>query len=453
MTAYTYLSDVTPMNFSGRLLGRTGSLRSLTRPVRKQARHLVNFRLARMKRRRIAAKIVAITGSSGKSTATILASRFLENGYTTRTQVFQNTISKCIETIRNTTPGDKFLVIETGASQTGSIVEMAGFLKPDIAVVTMVGIEHRSAFKTAENVAKEKGALVEAVAEGGFAVLNADDENVMAMASRTKQRIVTFGRENEADYRVVDLEQLPTGTMNLTIRSRHGTQCLATKLLGTHFWPSVAAAYAVAVENGVSTEAIAKTIASVETGHNRCQPVPIENGPTFIIDTAKAPFSTLQAAFEVIRPLEAPRKRIVLGMIADHPGDSNTAYKRAYKMAAENADQIIFVGEHAHRHKASAEDIAAGRIVEMPTLEKTRAYLRETAKPGEIILLKSSVAPHLERLALAFQYDVKCWKDRCGLGISCQRCGLYEYPYESHMQIGRQKKKAERAGKKPDTVV
>ena len=406
-----------------------------------------------MKRPRIAAKVIAITGSSGKSTATILTSRFLETRYSTRKQVFQNTINICIETIRNTAPGDEFLVMETGAGDVGSIIEMAGLLKPDIAVVTMVAVEHRSAFKTIENVAREKGALVEAVAEGGFAVLNAEDEHVMAMAQRTKQRIVTFGRINEADYRVVELERLPSGTMELSIRSRHGTHRLTTKLLGTHFWPSVAAAYAVAVESGVSPEAIAQTIANVDTGHNRCQPVPIENGPTFIVDTAKAPFPTLQTAFEVIRPIEAPRKRIVLGMIADHPGDSNAAYKRAYKMAAENADQVIFVGEHAHRHKASAEDIAAGRIVEMPTVEQTLAYLRETAVPGEIIFLKSSGAPHLERLALAFQHDVRCWKERCGLAISCQRCGLFEYPYEHHAQVGREKRKAERAGNKPATVI
>lgn len=405
-----------------------------------------------MKRPRISAKVVGITGSSGKSTATILSSKFLQTRYTTREQVYRNTISSCMETIRSASRSDDYIVIETAASCPGNIAEMAGLLRPDIAVVTMVAVEHRSAFKTIENVAKEKGALVEAVAEGGFAVLNADDENVMAMAARTKQRIVTFGLENEADYRVIDLVQLPSGTMDLTIRSAQGAHHLSTRLLGTQFWPSVVAAFAVAVECGISPETIENIIKGIETGRNRCQPYPIKNGPTFILDTVKAPLATLKAAFEVIRPLDAPRKRIVLGMIADHPGNSNSAYKKAYGWAAANADQVIFVGEHSHRHKASAEDIADGRIIEMQTVEQAYAFLRETALPEEVIFLKSSNAPHLERLALAFDHKVRCWKERCQLPITCQVCGLYEYPFESHAEVGRRLKLAERAKKKLETT-
>jgi UDP-N-acetylmuramoyl-tripeptide--D-alanyl-D-alanine ligase len=438
------------MSISEKLLGKIGSLRSLTRPFRKKARHLVRLPLARMKRSRIEAKLVAITGSSGKSTATILISRFLQTRYATRTQIYQNTISACMKTLRNAVPDDEYIVIETGATVPGSVVEMAGLLKPDVAVITMVAVEHRSAFKTIENVAREKGALVEAVAEGGFAVLNADDENVMAMAERTKQRVVTFGHMNDADYRVVELGLADSGTMELAIRSAHGTHRLSTKLLGTQFWPSVAAAFAVAVENGIPPETIAETLKDIETGCNRCQPYPIENGPTFIVDTAKAPFTTLRDAFEVIRPLRAPRKRIVLGMIADHPGSSNSAYRKAYSWAAEIADQVIFVGEHAHRHKASSEDIANGRIVETATMEQAFAFLRETALPGEIILLKSAAGAHMERLALAFDHDVRCWKERCGTTNTCQVCGLYEYPYERHPQARRQKKLAERGLRKSE---
>ncbi|MAZ15637.1 MAG: Mur ligase [Ahrensia sp.] len=430
------------MSIVGKLLGKTGSLRSLTRPFRKKARHLVRFRLARMKRARIGAEIVAITGSSGKSTATRLISRFLQTRFATREQAYQNTISACTQAILDATPTDEYLVIETGASVPGSVVEMAGLMKPKVAVVTMVNVEHRSAFKTIENVTKEKGALVEAVAEGGFAVLNADDENAIAMAERTKQRIVTFGHVNDADYRVVELGLGDSGTMELAIRSAHGTHRLSTKLMGIHFWPSVAAAFAVAVENGIAPETIAETLKDIETGYNRCQPYEIENGPTFIIDTVKAPLATLPKAFEVIRPLRAPRKRIVLGMLADHPGDSNTAYKKAYRWAAEVADQVIFVGEHAHRHKASAEEIANGRIVEMTTTEQAYAFLRDTALPGEIIFLKSAGVAHLERLALGFDHDVRCWKERCRVPETCQACGLYEYPYERHPQVRRQKKLA-----------
>ena len=426
------------------LFGKKSSLRSLTRPLRKRLRLWTSLRLAAAKRSTITAKIVCITGSSGKSTTTLLLSKFLMSRYATREQLYRNTLPSCIETMQQASRKDEFIVVETAASFVGSVAQMAGLLKPDVAVVTMVAVEHRSVFKSLENVAKEKGALVEAIAEGGFAVLNADDEQVMKMAERTKQRIVTFGYKEDADYRVVELSLSASGTLDLAIRSAHGTHRLATQLLGVQFWPSVAAAFAVAVESGIDPETIAELVPDIRTGRNRCEPYPVRDGPTFIVDTVKAPIHTMEAAFETIRALEAPRKRIVLGMIADHPGNSNSAYRKAYRWAAANADQVIFVGEHAHRHKASEEDIAAGRIVEKDTVEDVYAFLRDTAIPGEIILLKSAAGAHLERLALAFRHDVKCWKERCGRSLTCQVCALYEYPFEQHEEIGDPKRLAAR---------
>ncbi len=76
-------------------------------------------------------------------------------------------------------------------------------------------------------------------------------------------------------------------------------------------------------------------------------------------------------------------------------------------------------------------------------------FLRETAKPGELVLLKGSAKEHLERIAMAFKEDVRCWQERCGKGVSCRQCGLYAYPFEEHSQIFRSVRRSIRERNQP----
>jgi UDP-N-acetylmuramoyl-tripeptide--D-alanyl-D-alanine ligase len=140
--------------------------------------------------------------------------------------------------------------------------------------------------------------------------------------------------------------------------------------------------------------------------------------------------------------LQAPRKRIVLGPISDAAG-SDQIYPRVYRAAREVADQVIFIGEHSHRSKASAEDIAGKRFIRFQTVEEAAEYLRQSAIPDEVILLKSAVAAHVERLMIVFFATVRCWKDACGKKSQCvpvggRGCGLYEVPFEQHEAARRQ---------------
>lgn len=420
-----------------KLFGKRGYLRRVSRPLRRKAKGRVLAALAGLKRRFLRAKFIAVTGSSGKSTTTLLIARLLASQHRTKMLVYTNTFLNNAKRILHTRRDDDYVVMEIGAGGDNDVAKSARLIRPDVAVVTFVGLEHKSKFKTEEGVAQAKGALVEAVAADGFAVLNADDPRVMAMAERTRARIVTIGRENEADYRVTGVSQRFPGPLDVTIVSRHGTHRLSTGLVGVHYWVTVAAGFAVAMELGVDPANIETVLAGFTPAVNRCEPLHVENGPTFILDTFKAPAGTLSAAFDVLRAAEAPRKRIVLGMLSDYRGDSRKAYGRAYAKAAEVADQVIMIGEHAHRHRAPRADIEAGRVIEMPSLERLLAYLRETAVPGELILLKSSGNFHLERVALAFARDVACWKERCGVGEPCQICGLYPYPFEEHGGIDK----------------
>jgi UDP-N-acetylmuramoyl-tripeptide--D-alanyl-D-alanine ligase len=132
----------------------------------------------------------------------------------------------------------------------------------------------------------------------------------------------------------------------------------------------------------------------------------------------------------------APRKRIVLGLISDS-SKSDKTYASAYRAARAVAEQVIFIGQHSHRSGASARDVADGRFVRFETVKEAANFLKESAIPDEIILVKGAGKLHLERLMMTFFTSVRCWEDVCGRKGHCppvrgRGCDLYEVPFEQH---------------------
>ncbi|MER8434634.1 hypothetical protein [Mesorhizobium caraganae] len=166
-------------------------------------------------------------------------------------------------------------------------------------------------------------------------------------------------------------------------------------------------------------------------------------GPQFLVDTAKAPWHSINIALEMIAKAKASRKRIVLGQISDYAGSSRK-YGIAYMIAREIADEVIYTGDNAHRSRASQADRDSGRFIELRSAKEVSDNIKQTAVPGELILLKSSSNLHRERIALAWTHDVKCWIPVCAKSESCQMCGLYEVPFEEHSDFLAKRKLARR---------
>ncbi len=411
---------------SGSLAKWIGRLR---RSRRRKAR---DAGLAKASARRLASKatFVGVTGSSAKSTTVALLSHILRAGGEVGEQVEHNVLSVLSKTLLKPL-ARHFVVVELGMGKPDSVRTMAELLKPDVGIVTLVGLEHYSAFRSREAVGQEKGALIENIREGGFAVLNADDPHVMAMAGRTAARIVTFGRHADAQYRAVDVRASYPDRLALAVEWQGGRIELATRYVAEHFWLPVTAAVAAALELGISPEDVAGRVATHEPMRNRFGILGAAGGPDFIVDTVKAPWHSLPLAFEALAAARAPRKRLVLGHMSDFPG-ADSKYRKAYLAAREICDEVIFVGDHAHRARASAEDRESGRFAAFRTPEAASDHIRRTATPGELILLKASKDLHLERIALSWTDDLRCWEPACGRNTGCELCGLFRMPYEVH---------------------
>ena len=326
---------------------------------------------------------------------------------------------------------DDYLIVESGAGIPGKLARMAKVLSPDVAIVTLVALEHKSEFRSIDAVMREKSEIVAAVRSGGFAVLNADDAFVMQMVSYTSQRIVKFGMRENADYQAVDIKARFPERLSLIMRYGQSSLPLSTNFVGEQFWLPAIAAAATSIELGVPEQVIVERISTFGPVFGRCNLIDIPSGPQFILDTTKAPWHSLSLSFDIVEKALTSRKRIVLGHMSDFAG-SDSKYRDAYHMARAIADEVIFVGNHSHRSKASSEDRESGRFREFSSPKLVADYIRSTAVPGELILLKGSVDLHLERIALSFEDHVACWEPACGKKGDCKRCGLYKISYDEH---------------------
>lgn len=416
------------------------------RKVREDLQRRVKVYRARRARAKSRATFIGVTGSSGKSTVTALLGHILAAHGPTYARVLANTINSLVSTLykRMRQAGEvDYVVFEAGASGVDTLRPVAQMLQPHVAVVTMVRLEHFASFRTVENVAGEKRALVEALRPDGLAVLNADDPHVAGMAAGTGCRVVTFGTADRADYRVTDIHAAYPNRLTLSIHWRGGVVELKMLFPGEHFWLPTAAAVATALELGVPPDKVAAQVATFQPLANRCAVLVTEGGPHFIIDAAKAPWHSINLALDMVARATVDRKRIVLGQISDYSG-STRKYAQAYKTAREMADQVIYTGDNAHRSGAGQADRDNGRFVELRTPKEVCDHIRRTAAQGELILVKSSSNLHLERVALAWTHDVKCWIPVCGKREGCDTCGLYEVPFEQHGGHVRQRKRARR---------
>ncbi|MDQ4008962.1 MAG: UDP-N-acetylmuramoyl-tripeptide--D-alanyl-D-alanine ligase, partial [Actinomycetota bacterium] len=188
-------------------------------------------------------QVVGITGSQGKTSAKDLLAQVLDAaGPTVATSGSYNNEVGLPLTVLHADAETRFLVLEMGARHVGDIGYLTSLARPDVSVVLNVGVAHLGEFGSREGIAQSKGELVEALAEDGVAVLNADDPLVAAMASRTRGRVVTFGVSAGADVRVRDLSVDERGRPRFTLAAGEDSAEVALPLLGEHQAANAAAA-------------------------------------------------------------------------------------------------------------------------------------------------------------------------------------------------------------------
>ena len=367
---------------------------------------------------------IGVTGSSGKSTALHLIAAALPAVRSMRRHYHLNYDEEdFIALIAAASRGARFAVAEFTASPVGTIEKRLPLVRPKIGVATVIGDDHYADFRGAENAAREKQKLIQALPPDGVAILNADDPLVIAMAEVSQARVVSYGTGPGADLMGREIAAAWPDRLSMTVAYDGNSVPLQTQLVGTQQTPSVLAALATAVAVGVPLADAAARIAATPPIKGRMNPIESRDGVTFLDDGGKATLWTLDAAFDVLRQARTHRKLIVLGHLSDYSGSARRTYSRVAKTALAAADQVIFVGPLARQARHGMDDDQKSRLHMFEDIVAARDFLFEMLRPGDLVLIKGSLrSDHLERLALAHAEEHNCWRRNCKKWHHCSTC-------------------------------
>ena len=362
-------------------------------------------------------RVVALTGSQGKTSAKdVLAQVLAAAGTTVATYgSFNNELGLPLTVLRADS-ATRFLVLEMGARHVGDLTASCAVASPLVSLVLNVGKAHIGEFGSQEAIARAKGEIVEALppaAEGGVAVLNADDPLVSAMASRTSARVTRFGTHRDADVRFEDvrLDDLGRATYDLVVGGARRTVSLG--LIGEHHATNTAAVVATALALDVPLDTVVDALATVTaTSPARMELFERADGITVINDAFNANPDSMRAALKTLaaigRGRPSARTVAVLGEMLELGGASRDEHDAVGRLVVRlDIHQLVVVGQGAKPIHLGAclEGSWGGESVFVPDPDAALAWLRANLVPGDVVLFKSSKAAQVRRVADAVMAD------------------------------------------------
>ncbi|MFZ9398629.1 MAG: UDP-N-acetylmuramoyl-tripeptide--D-alanyl-D-alanine ligase [Ilumatobacteraceae bacterium] len=327
---------------------------------------------------------VGVTGSVGKTTTKdLIAAAISGTKRTVASERSYNNEQGLPVTILNAPIDTEVLVLEMGMRGFGQIDLLCRIGRPAIGVVTRVGEAHTSLVGGLDGVARAKGELVEALPSFGVAVLNADDDRVIAMRSRTTARVMSYGESSAADIRIANLSLDQQGRARFTVHTPNGSTAIRLGIPGRHSASNAAAAVAVGVALGVPIEAMADGLAEARVSAHRSNALRLHSGATLLDDCYNANPTSMLAALDTLAALGSGRRLAVLGLMAELD-DPAEAHGRIARRARELGVEIVAVGT----------DLYGVNPVEIPAaIDRLRAL-----GSNDAALVKASRVAALERV-------------------------------------------------------
>ena len=288
--------------------------------------------------------VIGVTGSVGKTSTKdlIVAALSSAKRVVANVRSFNNEQGLPV-TILNASLATEVLVLEMGMRGLGQIDDLCRIARPHIGVVTRVGEAHTELVGGIEGVAQAKGELIEALPPQGVAILNADDERVIAMRSRSVAPILSFGESANADVRITELRLDAHGCALFDISTPSGSATVNLSIPGRHMALNAAAAIAVGEALGVNLELMVESLRSASISDRRMQSKTTRNGALLLDDCYNANPTSMAAAIETLAQIPADRKVAVLGVMAEIE-NPEMAYTDIARLARASNIDIIAVG-------------------------------------------------------------------------------------------------------------
>ncbi|MEM1127339.1 MAG: UDP-N-acetylmuramoyl-tripeptide--D-alanyl-D-alanine ligase [Bacteroidota bacterium] len=367
--------------------------RSIQRGFKRQARALL--------RKRPDLLIVGITGSYGKTSTKFIIEEILKQRYNVlATPGSYNTpMGLCLVINTMLRPEHQVLVLEYGIRHPGDMEELLEIARPDVAVVTTVGVAHLETMGSAEAIGQEKGGLVAGLRAGGTAVLNLDNALTAQMADRTEGPVWTVALEqtDEAQITARGIRYSPQGASFDVTDEENSTTTFQTRLLGRHNVSNLLLGIAVGRVLGLRLRQIAHAVRRIEAPAHRLR-LRDDQGVTIIDDAFNSNPVGAKNAVEILGQFDSGRRVIVTpGMIELGARQHEENRKLGHHIAetlTQDGDLAVLIGarqtmpiqEGLHRAEFPEE-----RLHIFDSLFDAQDYLATYLRPGDVVLYENDL--------------------------------------------------------------
>ncbi|MBN2208351.1 MAG: UDP-N-acetylmuramoyl-tripeptide--D-alanyl-D-alanine ligase [Candidatus Coatesbacteria bacterium] len=357
-------------------------------------------------RRKLRAKVIAVTGSLGKTATRELIYAVLSRAAKThRSMSNYNNIYGLPLSILEAKTDCEYLVLELGMSAKGEIAQLADICEPDLGVVTNVSSCHTEFFRSLDEVADAKAELFAKLPAKGALFLNADDERLQSRSSLAKCEVVGFGLE-AGDFRADNLKALGVGGTAFEVAHRGESFAFRCPFLGTHNVRNALAAVAVGKHLGMTWEAIADGLLEASPLPHRLNLVTSPDGRLMILDDSyNASPAAVRAAIDALLELHSkfePQRQVVV-VLADmlELGEISESehYRIGVFIGSRGLDRLLLLGPLSEHIASGARDsgMPGDRISHCASVYDLRKQL-DGLQGGAWVLIKGSRAWALDRL-------------------------------------------------------
>jgi UDP-N-acetylmuramoyl-tripeptide--D-alanyl-D-alanine ligase len=370
-------------------------------------------RLAREIRRRSGARVIAITGSAGKTTTKEVAAEFLTLRYRTfrNRGNLNNHIGLPLSLLELRARADvpspemapEMVVLELGMSAPGEIRTLVGIAEPDVRVWTNVGEAHLESFPSVDAIADAKAEILEHAGADACLVINRGDPRVMARVDRFPGRTWTFGIDVPADVMATNVQDLGVQGMRASVRTPQGEANVAIPLLGRANLANVLAGMAVALDAGVPLVDLVERATTLKPASHRGEVRRLSSGITVLDDSYNANPLAVRRALEVIAAEPRATRRVaVLGEMLELGPESVRLHQECGRAAvAARVNVLVTVGGPPARALGEAAidaGLARAAVTHVADSAAAADVMAALVEPGDLVLVKGSRGVRLERV-------------------------------------------------------
>jgi len=344
--------------------------------------------------------VVGITGSTGKTGVKDLLSCVAATRMATVASPgsFNNDLGVPL-TLLQTKQETEVVICEMGSRGPGHIRKLCKYARPHVGIVTNVGVTHFEQFGSREAVASAKSELIEAIAEGGTAVLNADDAFTLEMAPQSRGDVITFGSSASAMLRGDSIRFNSLGQPTFRVSYKGNSVWVHVPLAGVHQVANALAACAGGVALGLSLDECKLGLDGAVASPWRMA-VKVVQGVFFVNDAYNANPDSVAAALKTCAAMTSPGSSLVavLGYMAELGDIEEAEHRRAGALAAALAARLVVVGEKAAPIADGARDAGMAEVRWARDAEHALTAIGDL-RPKDVLLVKGSRVARLEHLA------------------------------------------------------